>query len=79
MKLPEKGTGRSSAFGYTALSVVAALLFLGLARWTGEAPPVAVWGGAVWVFVLSMIISMPLVTGWVRRRSAGTGGEGGGR
>jgi hypothetical protein len=57
------------ALGYTGLSAGAALAFLALARWTGEAPPLAVWGGTVWVFVLSMIVSMPLVSAWSRRRS----------
>jgi len=60
--------GGASALGYTGLSLVAALLFLAGARWTGEAPPLAIWGGTVWVFFLSMIISMPLVTGWITRR-----------
>ena len=58
------------ALRYTGLSVAAALVFQVLARWVGEAPPLAVWGGTVWVFVLSMIISMPLVTGWIKRRSS---------
>jgi hypothetical protein len=58
------------ALVYTGLSVASALAFLALARWVGEAPPLAVWGGTVWVFVLSMIISMPLVTGWIKRRSS---------
>lgn len=58
------------ALVYTGLSAASALAFLALARWVGEAPPLAVWGGTVWVFVLSMIISMPLVTGWIKRRSS---------
>lgn len=60
--------GRTGVLGPTALSAASALTFLALARWTGEAPPLAVWGGAVWVFLLSMIISMPLVTGIAKRR-----------
>lgn len=58
------------ALVYTGLSVASALAFQALARWVGEAPSLAVWGGTVWVFVLSMIISMPLVTGWIKRRSS---------
>ena len=57
-----------SACGYTALSVASALAFFALARWEGEAPPLAVWGGTVWVFILSMIVSMPLITAWGKRR-----------
>jgi len=50
----------------TGLSAVSALMFLMLARWT-SAPPLAVWGGTAWVFILSMIISMPLTTAWAKR------------
>ena len=60
----------SPAVGYTGLSAASALAFLALARWMAEAPSLAVWGGTVWVFVLSMIISMPLVTGWIKLRSS---------
>ncbi len=66
--------GRTGVLGYTGLSVASALAFLALARWTGEAPPLAVWGGAVWVFLLSMIISMPLVTAWIKRWSSNPNG-----
>ena len=72
MRPSEGRIGPASALGYTTLSIVAALLFLALARWIGEAPPLATWGGTVWVFILSMIISMPLVTGWIKRRSSET-------
>ncbi|MFZ1059070.1 MAG: hypothetical protein WAP47_07750 [Candidatus Rokuibacteriota bacterium] len=61
---------RSSALAYIGFSVALALAFQALARWMAEAPSLAVWGGTVWVFVLSMIISMPLVTGWIKRRSS---------
>jgi O-antigen/teichoic acid export membrane protein len=64
----EQRIGRLSVLIYTGLSVIAALLFLLLARWTGQAPPLAIVGGTVWVFILSMIVSMPLVTGWVKQR-----------
>ncbi len=79
MTAPAKRIGRASALGYTALSVVAAFLFFQLARWLGETPALAVWGGTAWVFVLSMIISMPLVTGWIKRRASETNDEGGAR
>lgn len=67
---------RRSALVYTALSVLAALLFQALARWTGDVPPLATWGGTLWVFILSMIVSMPLVTGWTRRRHSNPNDEG---
>lgn len=68
MRPSESRIGRWSALGYTAISVAFALAFLALARWMDEAPPLAVWGGTVWVFVLSMIVSMPVVTALVKRR-----------
>ena len=67
MTWAEGGSGSGRALGATGLSIVSALAFLSLARWAGEAPPVAIWGGTVWVFILSMIISMPLVTAWRKR------------
>ncbi len=76
MNPSESRIGRRSALGYTGLSVASALAFLALARWTGEAPPPAVWGGTVWVFLLSMIISMPLVTAWIKRWSSKPNGGG---
>lgn len=60
--------GLVSVLGYTGLSVAAAFLFFLLARGVGDAPPLAIVGGTVWVFILSMIVSMPLVTGLVKRR-----------
>ncbi len=65
----------STVLASTGLSGASALIFLVLARWTGGAPPLAVLGGTVWVFILSMIVSMPLTTLRARRR----GGSGVGR
>ena len=39
----------------------AAGVFFALARSAGEAAALAVWGGAVWVFLLSMIVTLPLL------------------
>jgi len=75
MRSSGRWIGRASTFGSTGLSATSALAFLALARWTGEAPPLAVWGGAVWVFLLSMIVSMPLVTAWIKQRSSETDDE----
>ena len=45
---------------YTGLSLVAALIFFFLA--SGEKyPPVARYGGAGWVFLLTLIILMPVI------------------
>ncbi|KTB47912.1 hypothetical protein [Dehalogenimonas alkenigignens] len=55
---------------YTSLSLIASALFL-LATLGGEYTTVERIGGAVWVFMLSMIILMPLVTSSVKKRSGG--------
>lgn len=46
-----------------AISLAAAATFFALARVTAAAPPLAVWGGAAWVFLLSMIVTLPLFAG----------------
>ncbi|HEY82334.1 MAG TPA: hypothetical protein G4O01_03475 [Dehalococcoidia bacterium] len=56
-----------SAFIYTGISALAAGLFL-LGTLGGEYTPVERIGGAVWVFLLSMIILMPVVTSAVKKR-----------
>ena len=63
--------GRAAAAIYVPFSIFAALLFVSLAWVRGGYPEVAVYGGGVWVFVLSMIVSMPLVTAAVKRRLQG--------
>lgn len=64
----EKETARRSALIYLPLSAGAALIFWLAAGLIGEYPLVARVGGAVWVWVLSLIVSMPLVTSRVKKR-----------
>lgn len=59
---------KMSAVIYTGISAALALAF-----WlaTGDATKysaVARYGGAMWVFLLAMIVTMPLVTGRVKDR-----------
>jgi hypothetical protein len=56
---------------YTGLSLAAAAAFLLVTVLTGDYGWVARLGGAVWLFVLSMIILMPVVIPRVKRRAAG--------
>ena len=58
-------------FIYTGLSLAAATAFLLVTVLTGDYGWVARLGGAVWLFVLSMIILMPVVIPRVKRRVAG--------
>ncbi len=62
-----KGTGFISAVIYTSISVLAAGLFL-LGTVAGEYTLVERIGGIAWVFLLSMIILMPVVTPLVKRK-----------
>ena len=58
---------RRSALIYLPLSLTLALLFL-LAATLGGYPLVARIGGTVWVWVLSLIVTMPIVTTGVKQR-----------
>ena len=62
-----KSVGAISAVIYTGISLAAAGLFLA-ATLAGEYTLVERIGGAGWVFLLSMIILMPIVTPLVKRR-----------
>jgi hypothetical protein len=63
----EKQIARRSAWIYLPLSLGVALLFYMAASLTGDFPPVALVGGAVWVWLLSLIVSMPIVTARVKK------------
>ena len=62
----EREVARKSAWIYLPVSLGAALLFFFAARFGGY-PPVAIYGGATWVALLSLIIAMPIVTTWVKK------------
>ena len=70
-ELVEKGVARKSALIYLPISLGAALLFLLAATLFGNYPLVAKIGGAVWVGLLSLIVSMPLVTARIKRQAQG--------
>jgi len=67
----EREVARKSALIYLPISLGAALLFLLAASLAGDYPPVAKIGGTVWVGLLSLIISMPLVTARVKKQGRG--------
>ncbi len=60
---------RRSAYTYIAISLTVALTFLTLATLQGGYTDVARFGGALWVFLLSLIVTMPLVTSWYKKRA----------
>jgi hypothetical protein len=67
----EKEAARKSALIYLPISVGAALLFLLAASLLGDYPLVARIGGTVWVGLLSLIVSMPIVTSRVKKQWRG--------
>ncbi len=64
----EKAVARQSALIYLPISIGAALLFL-LAASAGGYPTVALIGGTVWVGLLSLIVSMPIVISRVKKQA----------
>jgi len=62
MEQTERNSARRSALVYTGISLLLALVFLSTATVVGGYNAVARIGGATWVFMLSMIVTMPLVT-----------------
>ena len=70
MRLTTANAGRVSAALYTGASLLAAGVFFAVTVVTGDYSWVARIGGAIWVFGLSMIITMPTVTPWMRSRAA---------
>lgn len=62
-----KNAGFVSAIIYTGIALVAAGIFL-LATLPGQYTMVERVGGTTWVFILSMIILMPIVTPLVKKK-----------
>ncbi len=67
----EKEVARRSALIYLPISIGAALLFLITASVFGDYPTVARVGGTIWVGLLSLIVSMPIVTSRVKKQWRG--------
>ena len=65
----EKQVAQKSALIYLPLSLGSALLFLLVSTFTGDYPLVARVGGTVWVALLSLIVSMPIVISKVKKDS----------
>jgi hypothetical protein len=63
----DRKIARRSALIFLPVSLGAALAFLLAASQAGSYPLVARIGGTVWVGLLSLIISMPLITSRVKR------------
>jgi hypothetical protein len=64
----EATIARQSALIYLPVAIGVALLFLLAATLTGDFPLVARIGGTIWVGILSLIVTMPVITARVKRR-----------
>lgn len=68
----ETKAAKQAAIIYTGISLALALLFLFITFLDGRSyTVVARIGGTIWVFILSMIITMPLVIPYVKKRVIG--------
>jgi len=67
----EKEVARRSALIYLPVSFGAAILFYLAASLVGGYPPIARFGGMIWVGLLSLIVSMPIITSRVKRQARG--------
>ena len=57
----------TGAVWYTGISVLLALAFF-LVTGGGKYDLVARYGGAIWVFILAMIITMPVIIPWIKKK-----------
>jgi hypothetical protein len=64
----EKAVAQKSVAIYLPISLGMAVLFMLIASLTGNYPLVARIGGAVWVGLLSLIVSMPIVISRVKKQ-----------
>ena len=65
----EKQVAQKSALIYIPISLGLAFLFLLASTFTGDYPFVARIGGTVWVALLSLIVSMPIVISRIKKSS----------
>ena len=78
MRIEDQDVGRVSALIYSGLSVLGASAFFLATLLTGDYSWVSRIGGAIWIFLLGMIILMPTVTPMLRAMAEGHRGDGGG-
>lgn len=67
----ESEVARKSALIYLPISLGMAFLFVLAASVIDSYPPVAKIGGAIWIGLLSLIVSMPIVTSRVKKQRRG--------
>ncbi|MFA5837206.1 MAG: hypothetical protein WC837_09655 [Bellilinea sp.] len=68
----DKEIARKSAIVYLAITAIMALLFFVVTGLMGTYPMVARIGGVMWISLLTLIVSMPLVITSMKKRIKGT-------
>ncbi|MBA4399284.1 MAG: hypothetical protein D9V45_03280 [Chloroflexi bacterium] len=68
----EKEIARKSAIVYLAITAIMALLFFVITGLMGTYPMVARIGGVMWISLLTLIVSMPLVISYMKKKVKGT-------
>ena len=67
----EKEVARKSALIYLPISIGSALLFLLATAFSGDYPLMTRIGGMVWIGLLTLIVSMPIVISRVKKQLQG--------
>lgn len=67
----EKEVARKSALIYLPISIGSALLFLLATAFNGDYPLMTRIGGMVWIGLLTLIVSMPVVISRVKKKLNG--------
>ncbi len=67
----EKEISRKSAMAYLSIAVGTAVVFLVASSLIGTYTTVAKIGGMVWIGLLTLIVSMPLVTSHFKKKFKG--------
>ena len=68
MKVKQRKVTVLSAIVYTAISLAVASAFYVTASALSNYTAVAIYGGTAWIFLLSMIVTMPTVVPWMKKR-----------
>ncbi len=68
----DKEIARKSAIVYLAITAIMALLFFVVTGLMGTYPMVARIGGVMWISLLTLIVSMPLVITYMKKKVKGT-------
>lgn len=67
----DKKTARMAFLTYQLLSLVVAAIFVILASGNETLTRVALVGGAVWVYLLALIVTMPIIIPWAKKKYMG--------